>query len=89
MNLSRLRSFNRFIYKEPVERSQLAGLRESTIAVSTIDDVVTHCRGNQSMAARILGMTRTTLAYMLKDRRPNVVLINEVEPGIFTYTVLS
>ena len=89
MKLSALRSFNRFIYKKPFERSALAGLRETAITVSTLDDVVTHCRGNQSMAARALNMDRATLHCMLKDRRPNVVLINEVEPGIFTYTVLS
>lgn len=67
---------------------EMLGLIKSTIEVTTLQDVVIYARGNQTLAAELLNVSRCTLRRMLKERRLNLVHICK-DGDQFVYTLLK
>lgn len=82
------RAFNRLIVSGEVT-TPLKGLSVKKMPVSTLDDIVTHFRGNQAAAARFLGIDRGCLMKCVKDRRPNFVIAFDAGNGEVIYKLLK
>lgn len=67
----------------------LLSLNTVNIPVSTLDDVVTHFRGNMTAAARFLGIDRGVVNNAVKSRRLNVVMAFDAGDGKVIYKILK
>ncbi|AUR85576.1 homeodomain-like protein [Vibrio phage 1.076.O._10N.286.51.B7] len=67
---------------------EIEGLKTSQITVSTLQDLLVSTYGNQTKAAKILGIDRITVGSILKGNRPNVILIENIGDEYF-YKLMS
>ena len=51
--------------------------KTKNITVTTVQDMMVHHYGKQTVVANELGINRNTLKAMIVDKRPNVVLIDD------------